>query len=353
MHDHWTGGTLEALKSVEAILRYRNRHDLAGLLSRALMEFEVFDEGYDMSTGSPIPLAKAVIHAPIADYDRLRALADQDTQQILDAVNEIWPYKEGDSAITGIIYRLDPESLQEAPDNSVDLLNQLDHLRNVMIAVSTGGPRIDEVNAEYKEALVNLTRELGKWSIQNPIPYRDLWDWYGKWSSGDLPTYQSRREYIRGLIGPLEARLRNGLSSAGTVVFQEPTGWPRVDRTLGEVRSRLESASTEEQFQAVGLLCREALISLAQTVFDPDRHPALDGVEVSKTDAKRMLDRYLAEEVGGKPNTISRRHAKASLELAVALQHKRTAGFRDAALCAEATASVVNIIAILSGIRDP
>ena len=244
-----------------------------------------------MSTGFPIPLAKAVIYAPIADYDRLRSLPEQDSQQILDSVNEIWPYREGESAITGITYRLDPESLQEAPDNSDDLLNHVDHLRNIMIAVSTGGPRIDDVNAEYKEALVNLTRELGNWSIQNPIPYRDLWDWYGKWSSGDLPTYQSRREYIRGLIGPLEARLRDGLSSAGTVVLQEPTGWPRVDRTLGEIRNRLESASTEEQFQAVGLLCREALISLAQTVFDPDRHLALDGVEVSTTDAKRMLDR--------------------------------------------------------------
>ena len=76
-------------------------------------------------------------------------------------------------------------------------------------------------------------------------------------------------------------------------------------------------------------------------------------MEVSKTDAKRMLDRYLAVEVGGESNATSRRHAKASLNLAVALQHKRTAKFRDAALRAEATGSIVNIIAILSGIRDP
>ena len=96
----------------------------------------------------------------------------------------------------GVIFRLDPESLEEAPDNADDLLHQLDHLRQIMIAVATGGPRIDDVNAEYKESLANLTMGLGEWSIQNPIPYRDLWDWYGKWSRGDLPTYQSRREYI-------------------------------------------------------------------------------------------------------------------------------------------------------------
>ena len=228
----------------------------------------------------------------------------------------------------------------------------MDRLRSIMIAVSTGGPRINEVNAEYKETFLSLTGYLEQWGIQNPIPYSDLWDWYGKWSSGDLPTYRSRREYIRGLVGPLEARLRDGLTSHRTKVFQEPTGWSRVDRNLGEVRTRLESA-TEEQFQAVGLLSRETLISLAQTVFDPNQHPSLDNVEVSKTDAKRMLDRYLAVEVDGKSNSIIRKHAKASLDLANALQHKRTATFRDAALCAEATTSVVNIIAILSGIQDP
>ena len=104
----------------------------------------------------------------------------------------------------------------------------------------------------------------------------------------------------------------------------------------------------------MGLLCREALTSLAQTVFDPDQHAPFDNVEISKTDAKRMLDRYLAvENLTGESNTIARKHAKASLDLANELQHKRTAVFRDAALCAEATASVVNIIAILSGIRDP
>jgi hypothetical protein len=35
------------------------------------------------------------------------------------------------------------------------------------------------------------------------------------------------------------------------------------------------------------------------------------------------------------------------------LQHKRTASFRDAALCSEATTSVVNLIAIIAGRRDP
>ena len=341
---------MESLDAVSRVLRHRNRHDLADLLSRAFVDFDV-STTYGSLLFSLITTAE--IYAPISDYDRLRALPRADSERILDAILEVWPPRSRDMEITGVIYRLDPDSLGDSTDDIEDLLQQLDRLRNIMIAVSTGGPRINEVNRDYIEDYAHLTEQLEAVGLRNPMPYTDLWDWYGKWSSGDLPTYQSRREYIRGLFAPLERRLREGSLSRGAEVFLEPTGWPRVDRTLGEVRTRLEYASTEEQFQAVGLLCREALISLAQTVFDPDQHPPLDGAEASKTDAKRMLDRYLAVEVGGKSKTIARKHARASLDLAIELQHKRTARFRDAALCAEATASVVNIIAILSGIRDP
>lgn len=134
-------------------------------------------------------------------------------------------------------------------------------------------------------------------------------------------------------------------------VFEEPTGWQKVDRQLQEVRMRLDSAVTEEQFQAVGLLCREVLISVAQEVFDPVRHVVAEQMEVSDTDAKRMLDAILASELDGGTNEEARAHAKAAVRLALALQHRRTANFRTAALCAEATSSTVNILAVLAGRR--
>jgi hypothetical protein len=37
----------------------------------------------------------------------------------------------------------------------------------------------------------------------------------------------------------------------------------------------------------------------------------------------------------------------------VHLQHKRTAAFRDAASCVEATKSVITLVAINAGRRDP
>jgi hypothetical protein len=147
---------------------------------------------------------------------------------------------------------------------------------------------------------------------------------------------------------PVFTPSRTGIRSAA---FEEPTGWEKVDRQLAETRDRLGSANEVERYQAVGLLCREVLISLAQEVFHPLRHPTADGIVASNTDAARMLDAFIAKELLGRSNEESRAYAKASLKLTVALQHRRSADFRTAALCLEATASLANLIAILSGRR--
>jgi hypothetical protein len=140
-------------------------------------------------------------------------------------------------------------------------------------------------------------------------------------------------------------------SARRAVVFEDPTGWQKVDRQLQEMRLRLDSAETEEQYQGVGLLCREVLISVAQEVYDPARHPLIDDKTPSDTDAKRMLEAIFEAELKGSSNEEARAHAKAAVRLALALQHKRFADFRTAALCAEGTWSVVNMLAILAGRR--
>ena len=237
--------------------------------------------------------------------------------------------------------------------NSDELLRELDAQRLLMIAVSTGREGIDNVSQEYFERHERLRRELKSLGLDYPVPYEDLWRWYGKWSSGDLPSYQSRREYISDLFRPITESVRQRSELHGARVFEEPTGWAKVDSTLDVMRRRLEQSKTEVEFQGVGHACREALIDLAQTVYNRAQHTTTDGVAPSETDAKRKLEAYLAVELAGGSNEAARRHAKAALDLANDLQHRRTATFRDAALCAEATTSVVNLVAIISGRRNP
>ncbi len=228
------------------------------------------------------------------------------------------------------------------------LIEAVEHLRDVMSDVATGGSRIPSVNDGFRREYGVVAAELSRRGIMNTIPFGDLWDWYARWSDGSLQTYESRRCFLSSLFEPLLVRLRTG-----ELTPVELTGWPRVDRTVEQIRARLTTAETEEQFQTVGLLCREVVISLAQVVYDPSKHAPIDGVRPSETDARRLLESFLASELAGGPNAEARAHAKSALALAVALQHRRTAGFRDAALCAEATLAVTNIAAIVSGRRDP
>jgi hypothetical protein len=176
---------------------------------------------------------------------------------------------------------------------TVELIQELDRLKATMISVATGGPRIGEVQHEFANRFDAVTHELARRGIENHLPFRDLWQWYGLYSSTDgMGTYRSRREYAAQLFGPLIKAVQ-----AGPAVEYTETGWQRVDRTASELRNRLASAQNEEQFQAVGLLCREMLISLSQAVFEPDRHPTVDGVKASPTDAKRMLEAHIARRL--------------------------------------------------------
>ncbi len=234
-----------------------------------------------------------------------------------------------------------------------ELIQEIEAQKGLMIAVATGGPKIKEVNVQYQNRRFKIMAKLQDMGIDDPNPYPDLWSWYGKWSDGSLPSWQARRNYIGALYQPLLDALTIRSKTNLAVQPQEPTGWDRVDRNVDKVNNALAYAENEEDFQTVGLLCREAVISLAQAVYDIAKHGSIDGVLPSNTDAKRMLESYIATELSGSSNEMHRKLAKTAVQLAVDLQHKRTANFREAALCAEATRGIINIIAIMSGQRDP
>ncbi|MCZ7665130.1 MAG: hypothetical protein M5U22_20355 [Thermoleophilia bacterium] len=125
-----------------------------------------------------------------------------------------------------------------------DLLADIEAQRNLMIAVATDGPRIKAVNAEYVERRARMQQTLAALGLKDPNPHSDLWSWHGKWSSGDLPTYRSRRQYVTELYEALVTRIEAG-PGLGSGRIEEPTGWSRVDRALGEMRERLQQAANE------------------------------------------------------------------------------------------------------------
>ena len=60
---------------------------------------------------------------------------------------------------------------------------------------------------------------------------------------------------------------------------------------------------------------------------------------------------YIAVKLATNANEQVRKHGKATLDLVIGLQHKRSAMWRDRQAL-EATASVVGLLAIVEGRRD-
>jgi hypothetical protein len=228
------------------------------------------------------------------------------------------------------------------------LISDVKYLNNIMISVSTGGQRIQDVNDQYKPKYNLVDIALQKLNIKNPNPFGDLWEWYAKWSS-TFSHYAERRTFIGEMYNTLIKLLEETELPALISVTVDLKDWERIERSINEIQLRQKEAKTEEQFQIVGLLCRETIITLAQAVFNKDKHPILDGKEVSKTDAKRMLDAYIAVELSGSSNETLRRYVKSASNLANEVTHKRTASKKDASLCGIATISIINLIGTIEG----
>jgi hypothetical protein len=103
-----------------------------------------------------------------------------------------------------------------------ELITEIEAQRGLMIAVATGGPKIDEVNREYTDRRKLLAVEFRKRGLQDPNPHGDLWAWYGRWSSGDMPSWGSRRAFISGMYQPIIDQIQSGSTSLNRSEDHQP-----------------------------------------------------------------------------------------------------------------------------------
>jgi hypothetical protein len=314
------------------------RYDLAALLRHSQYQICSAETWFDVT----VPAIQ--LQSPVIFNQAMTGLEEWDQAKILNAVIE--------TAKAEDLQGLRPERLiflGIESDNVDNLVAEVCILLNDMNAVATGKARIQELDDQYKARKRRIRQELEFRGICDPNPFDSLWDWYHKWKS-EFERYGERRRYLTALFEPLFLSLADRLVEP--VPIREPTGWDRVDRALTKARRILESAAHEEDFQSVGLLCREVLISVGQSVYNPEIHSPSDGTTPSATDANRMIEAFFMDAAAGSSNETVRRYAKSSLQLALELQHRRSADFRVASLCLEATSSVVHTVAILAGRHD-
>jgi hypothetical protein len=319
-----------------AFLDGLQRVDLSMLVRHSRASLEDVASDYDFV--GDVTEEKVVLRAPVPIAEALNSLPPQDRKRIAQAVCEGRRVKKQHEDI------LVMQSDGQPASGVVALLAELLIHREMMISVATGGSRIQDVDDFYRAREFRVRRDLPS-DIQYENPHSDLWSWYRLWSAS-LPQYKDRRVYVRELFDPVISAVLTVPSLPSEP--REATGWDRVDRVLAKSRTQLQAASAEEDCQAIGLMCREVVISLAQAVYDPEIHTSLDGVRPSPTDANRMLESYISHVFPGESFKEVRAHARASLALALNLQHRRTATKQLAALCLEATASTTAVISIIA-----
>ena len=132
----------------------------------------------------------------------------------------------------------------------------------------------------------------------------------------------------------------------------EPTLWEKVDRQVAAMRDQVARAASEEEYQAVGHLGREVMISLAQAVIDPSEAIGEDGTPPSTTDAARLLDAYIGKTLPGGGNEALRRAVRGAVKATSAVLHDRRATPKDAALVAELVSASVHLMHILATMTD-
>lgn len=246
---------------------------------------------------------------------------------------------------------LSAQVTRKRPNESADPLELLLELVTdqitLMTDVATHTAQIDEVQADYRKrrrVIIGLCR---KFDFDNPNTFDDLWEWYAYWREEDLDTYQSRRTYVRELFKPLLSAINShgevelGADLAGI----DLVGWEKVELQVRQLRVRLAKCESSEDAQAVGLLCRDIMISLGQAAYDAELHGAVDSGS-----AADQLKAVINHHARGGSNETLRRMAKSTVDFANTVQHRRGGNVDEAGIVAEGTVACVRLIRRLTAL---
>lgn len=223
-----------------------------------------------------------------------------------------------------------------------DLIDLVKEQAALLIAVATGGPRIDDVDDGYQERRRELRFSLDAIGLADPFPWRSLWEWYRAWAGG----YADRRAQINELVGPLlddlEARAAAAQVPDDTGSVGDPT-WKSVDARLAEMIGELERGTSTDDWADIGRRCREIVIEAANVAFMDVMVPAGQPIP-GRSDAEERLGFYADMMLSGAANSAVRGLIRKLIVLANALTHHKAPTRLMAFATAQATISLVRIL---------
>jgi len=203
-----------------------------------------------------------------------------------------------------------------------------------------GGERLDD--RQMAEVLRTLRAVLGRLNVEFDLPFRNLSMFRSYWLKRDASgSWQKRRDLLEELFEPLHLRLIRLEESlfealADPVSPRAGTGWPVVDEEIRELCRRFRSATTPQDYRAVGTHCVGVLEALGRTVYDPGKHLRQGETLPAPDKTKQRLGRYIEDALPGIPNEELRGLANKTIEVAHQVKHRHTPTRREAGIAADA-----------------
>lgn len=241
-----------------------------------------------------------------------------------------------------------------APTTPRAMLAMLDDQANLVVSVGTGGPAITSVNDEYKQRRLLLRPALKRIGINDPLPWSDLWGWYGYYSQ-HLSTYARRRRFISEQTAAVRERLEQLADGQGVDDDGPADGstWLGLEQRLAEAKTLIDAARTLDDWQDIGRRCREILIDLAGLVYRDDMLPAGQIEQPKLSDAKARLSHASDALFGGSEHRELRAVIRAGWDLANKVTHSGSIGELDAFASVQATVLLVRSFERASGLDSP
>lgn len=234
--------------------------------------------------------------------------------------------------------------MQQSPPSLTELIKLLEQQRYLLIRVATGTP-IQNVNDEYIDRRRRITPALTRLGIEEPFPWRDLWQWYGFYKD-NYPTYQSRRDLVYERSDPILYKLERRTTSGVQDWANPASSWSDLEHRLDGLKAEYDSASTQDDFQDVGRRSREILIDAANLVFHD--WMTISGEDVpSRSDAKRRIEAFLAQAASGPAREDLRRVMRAGYSLNNTVTHSASTTRADAFAAAQSTVLIVRTLELL------
>ena len=338
------------IRTAKALLSIRGFEKISNLLSNA--NIYMVNTDYDSWNGG-IYGYTTYVQISVSEYAKLTKEEIQSYEtEIASALNEATKGDESNRFYAQILPLFCESDINwdivGGENGKTILKNDIIKVKNYLISSGTGGVRFNDVDQDYQYLYDSINNKCKDLNIPYPNTFHSLWDWHAYYSK-NLPTYQSRREFINNEFSNLLEYFGHEHLSSVTDIMVELSDWERINRTVAKIKKDSVIARNEESFQQVGLLCREVIITLAENVYNNQVHGAKDeeGNIIGKTDAVRMIENYLGVKLSGSSNEELRKYAKDTNKLANMLTHKRNATKQDMLLTVNATIALINFIGII------